>query len=464
MTLLDDIARTCSKLIVREPFFGHVVVQIAKTVTQESEAPPIAIALGGHRSASLVVREDHWNENLGSADLRYGAVKHQVLHLVLGHIFEQHTYGHKELFGVAADLVVNQYLRAEELTHDSITLDGFGDLKLPRNLSASQYYKILYELLEEEEDKNEEGSAEQADSSEAGQEPEETEGQDQEEDQQQDGDEQKEEDAQEEPDQQEKSAGGEGGKKPSQGKPQLQKMLQENQRLKEHAPWEALAALKDGDRRVLEAEIDQVVAKSAERLDERAIGDLPLPLRQAIESLRRKLAPQIHWKKALRIFSQSSRKTRIKNTMRRPSRRYGTTPGTRVQRYHRVAVAVDTSASVSPDELMRFFKEIHRIHKQGAEITILECDAAIGRTYAYRGKAPKEISGRGGTRFDPPLRWANQHRPDALIYFTDGHAPAPVVECKTPLMWVICPGGVDTKGQDAAHLPGRRVKMSRTQS
>jgi len=60
----------------------------------------------------------------------------------------------------------------------------------------------------------------------------------------------------------------------------------------------------------------------------------------------------------LRLFAESSAKTQIKNTIRRPSKRYGTTPGILVRNKQKILVAVDTSGSIRGNELDLFFKEI----------------------------------------------------------------------------------------------------------
>ena len=130
----------------------------------------------------------------------------------------------------------------------------------------------------------------------------------------------------------------------------------------------------------------------------------------------------------------SSRRTYLRNTLRRPSKRYGTTPGIKVRRRHQVIVAVDTSGSITDAMLSLVFAEIHQLYRQGAEITVVECDAAVHGTWAYRGEPPSSTGGGGGTAFDPAIAWANAlpRRPDALIYLTDGYAARPVLTPACP--------------------------------
>ena len=95
------------------------------------------------------------------------------------------------------------------------------------------------------------------------------------------------------------------------------------------------------------------------------------------------------------------------------------------------------------------------IHRQGAEVVVVECDARIGRTYEFDGKTPSRVAGGGGTSFDPVITWLRAQRPrfDACVYLTDGGAPAPHAKAPCPLLWIVTPGGV------LKHLPGRKVSM-----
>ncbi len=160
----------------------------------------------------------------------------------------------------------------------------------------------------------------------------------------------------------------------------------------------------------------------------------------------------------LRIFTASSSRTRLRNTIRRPSKRYGTTPGIKIQAKQKILVAVDTSGSVNQNELKEFFGELYYIWKQGAEIYVVECDTIIHNHYLYKGTPPEVVSGRGGTNFDAPIVFANEeYMPDAIVYFTDGYAPAPTVVSRRPILWMVTHQGIDYESWD--FLPGRKVKM-----
>lgn len=172
-----------------------------------------------------------------------------------------------------------------------------------------------------------------------------------------------------------------------------------------------------------------------------------------VESMIDELEPSVDWRRVIRLFTTSSRRTRISNTLRRPSKRYGTYPGIKVKRLHRMAVIIDTSGSVSNTAFGAFFAEIHNIWQQGSEVTVIEADNTVRHTWEYLGTPPTSAKGRGGTTFDPALQWVADAAPafDAALYFTDGKAPAPKVRTRCEVLWVLPHDGDDRT------LGGRRI-------
>ncbi|MCH4178540.1 MAG: VWA-like domain-containing protein [Megasphaera sp.] len=88
-----------------------------------------------------------------------------------------------------------------------------------------------------------------------------------------------------------------------------------------------------------------------------------------------------------------------------------------------IFVALDISGSISDSEFKQAMKEVFEIvHCYNHEITIVECDNRIRRTYPVTElKDLKErLNIRGGTQFTPVIEYANEHPIDLLVYFTDG--------------------------------------------
>lgn len=119
----------------------------------------------------------------------------------------------------------------------------------------------------------------------------------------------------------------------------------------------------------------------------------------------------------------------------------------------RVYVCVDTSGSITSDELTHFLGEVKGI--LGAYPHILcdfyYADADIYGPYDLRSTddvpPPK---GGGGTSFKPFFEAISQSEGESLgegvcVYLTDGYGDFPDEAPKIPTLWVVNPGGLDRK-------------------
>jgi len=116
----------------------------------------------------------------------------------------------------------------------------------------------------------------------------------------------------------------------------------------------------------------------------------------------------------------------------------------------KVQIAIDTSASVSDQELSQFLAEVQSI--VGAYPHI-DCDlyyADAGLHGPYKLSRSSEISvpqGGGGTSFRPFFRaiaeGTSSHEEALCIYLTDGYGDFPAKAPDCPVMWVLVPGGAN---------------------
>lgn len=359
--------------------------------------PTAAVSLEAGR-IHLVVNPTFFLRTLKRQDERVAVIKHEALHLLFRHLFRLDlAQMDVRIFNLAADLVVNQFIgKPWKLPKRAITLKTFRDLKLQPDQSLQWYYNRLMERFQKE---------------------------------------------------------GESwlGSFPSLSTPATQG---------DHSFWCHAAGQTPLDVQIAEAQLEQLVFAARQRTDPRSWGAMPNLLRSLIDAFLEHRKATIDWRRVLRLFAASSRKTRVTNTHRRPSRRYGTLPGTQIKRHHRLAVVVDTSGSIADNDLSDFFSEIYGIWRHGAQVFILEVDAQLQRSYPYRGKLPTAVAGRGGTSFDPAFSYLREHpwpRWDACFYLTDGHAPAPSVKPPCPVLWVLTSDGADGK-----HLRfGRVIRIKR---
>ena len=435
---IDSVARTVGDLIREESFYGHFLLGVPRRVTKDTQVKTAAVSLSERNLVQLTINDAFWN-TLSKLHC-YGLIKHEVLHLVLKHLFLQKNYSNKQLFNIAADLVVNQYIKPENLPTGGIKLEHFSYLKplygielLPFK-GTGYYYEQLSKILRKKPKMSLEEYAAKTGATIVNID----------------------------------MGGGLGKEEKEKGGEELMDLndllTNSNEALDRHKFWEKFNQLSQGEQKIAEYQVNSMIKDTAERVKMKSknYGNLPAGLVLLLEGILEELKPQFNWKRALRLFATTSNSSYLKNTIRRPSKRYGTTPGIKVKRKNRLLLAIDTSGSIQKDELVEFFSEIYFIWRQGAQIRIVECDTAIHSVYDYRGTVPETVSGRGGTSFDAPLEFGNtEYKPDGLIYFTDGYAAVPDIKPRYPVLWVISSNGLEDGEGVWKELPGRKLKISK---
>jgi predicted metal-dependent peptidase len=409
-----EVSRCIVDLVRSEPFYGHILGGLQRHFTKEIET--LAVGLRGD-AIQLIVNPIFFLKGLTKVDKRTAVLKHEVLHIVFKHLFRNKTLSHiPKLWNIAADLVVNQYVAPYKLPDGAILLSTFPDLGLTAEDTADNYYAALFKL-------NHEISSVKKRS-----------------------------------------------KNPRSAE-SLKKIL--SQLLpSDHSCWADLNSPDmDGER--TGANIPQMIRDALKQISEdqiikayertkasKAPGNLPEWLDKYIDDLLNSRKPQINWRNTIRMFAASSRRSKMISTMQRDSKRFEAleglphNPGLKLKRFQKMAVAVDTSGSIDGESLSIFFSEINGIYKQGADITVIECDADIRRTYQYRGKIPECVKGGGGTSFEPVMKWLKNTstRFDGCVYLTDGFAEAPETKPPCKLLWVV------SGGEGGEHLRyGRQI-------
>lgn len=172
-------------------------------------------------------------------------------------------------------------------------------------------------------------------------------------------------------------------------------------------------------------------------------GTLPGHLETLVEEL---LQPQVSWRQELWRFFNQRKPDRI--SWNNPNRRLIHADLFLPRKRHiptgDVVIAIDTSRSISEDELQHFASEIQEIHKalQPRKMYVADIDTQIQdevKEYGPYDQPEFIYRGRGGTSFEPVFQWVqdNNFTPDALVYLTDGYAPWPSVEPNYPVLWCI---------------------------
>lgn len=185
-------------------------------------------------------------------------------------------------------------------------------------------------------------------------------------------------------------------------------------------------------------------------------GDEPWDALRWVEEV---LAPRVSWQQ---VLATSVRRAigwtagRGEYTYSRPARRSGSTPGILLPGQHRrvprVAIVVDTSASVDDELLATALGEIDGVIAAlgvvASQVTVYSVDAAVHATTNLRSAKDAKLIGAGGTDLRVGLEAIRDQRPrpDLALVLTDGDTPWPE---SPPPGTVVIVGLLGRRGGDA---------------
>lgn len=156
------------------------------------------------------------------------------------------------------------------------------------------------------------------------------------------------------------------------------------------------------------------------------------------------LTARIDYRKVLKNFRASILADKKHLTRFKPSRRFGFEyMGSKREFTTKLLLAIDTSGSISNKDLKNFYGVINKFFKYGIEtIDVLNFDYDLqGEPVSFKKRQTSfNISGRGGTDFQPVFDYAKDHPEyDGVIIFTDGYAAHPKKKpgTKAKFVWVL---------------------------
>ena len=315
---------------------------------------------------------------------------HEVYHIVFQHMFLYDSFPNKEVLGLATDCEVNSFLSNLD---DSWVVPSLWNL--PNKKGTKFYYEEILKQFPPQQ-------------------------------------------------KQQQSGGGTGN---SQGDNRMPKTKDD------HSQWNKdFNECSDAEKQLIQNQINGQIKAAAEQVIKMQ-GTIPAELKEIVDELFKPKPRVFDWKAYFRRMLGSIYDINIKKTRRKESVRFPESAGIKHKKKVSILVAVDTSGSVNNDELRDFFSEITYIYKEGARITILECDAKISANYEYTGKWTGKVHGRGGTDFQPVIDYYRKNMKDyaALVYFTDGECSIPS-NVPRDTIWVIT-----SEGDHNKTYPGRTL-------
>ena len=222
-----------------------------------------------------------------------------------------------------------------------------------------------------------------------------------------------------------------------------------------HGTWKEFEDLTEAEQKLVEKQVQHQMKETAEQTEKRR-GNIPGELADLISRLRNIEPPKFDWKGYLRRFVGNSSVSYTKKLRRKYNKRYVENPGLKIKFKNNILVGVDTSGSVSNDELKEFMNELVHMHKTGHKITVAQCDTRLNSVEEFNPRKDWEIKGRGGTSFQPVIDHFNERKGKytALIYLTDGEAYSPE-NCPHNTLWVH-----SSRCNINEDLPGLKIQLN----
>jgi predicted metal-dependent peptidase len=168
-------------------------------------------------------------------------------------------------------------------------------------------------------------------------------------------------------------------------------------------------------------------------------GSIPKDLAIYLDSL---LNPKLPWNRLLAKYMQAS--VREDYSYRKPNRRY--LPKFYVPTLHsegldHIAVAVDTSGSITNKDFQQFISEVNKIitKLKPSKLTLIQfdtCIKSIDVIKTSRDLMSVKFKGRGGTCVNEVINWITSNKPIITVMLTDGEFYSRATT-KQQVLWVI---------------------------
>ena len=389
-----DLNKHTARLLMKEPFFAALSRKIDKKAT--TAVPTAGVKVNQETGQFEMVYNPEFFEKLTDVE-RTGVLKHEFYHLIFEHVTGRlPEAGMSRKWNFATDLAINSHLIGE--LPEGALIPGEGHFaELPVGKSAEWYFENLPKNDEEKGDQGEgeqgEGQGEQGEGGGQGQPGEGQEGQ------------------------------GQGGGEP--------------QPWDDHSGWGEQEGNNNTANEIAKQRLKEALKEAAQEASKaNAWGSVSQGVRQDIMD---RLTAKIDWKKVLRYFIKTSQKANKSSTIKRINRRYAYVhPGRKTNRTAKIAISIDQSGSVDDGMLAQFFAELNKLAKL-AEFTVIPFDSEVGEDKIYVWKKgenrKRERVMYGGTCFNAPTKYVNEHNFDGHIILTDMMAPKPIAS-KCQRMWM----------------------------
>ncbi|UOY09444.1 VWA-like domain-containing protein [Methanonatronarchaeum sp. AMET6-2] len=396
----ERIEKARIQLLINHPFFGHLA-----NYFEFEEDPEIKGPLST-KGPTLIYNPDKIREY--SNEEIQTSLAHVIMHTALGHIWRRENRD-KSIWTASTDQAVNHLLKASEF-------------KLPNHIQLKASFRdksaeeIYVEIKQEIEKKSEKKAREEQ----------------------------------------------KAGDKKTNNKKQIKPKTTQNQNKKEleqykgagientidsHEKWEEATTEQQKN---IQEEWKRRMTEALEHAEKE--GQLPGAIERTVRDITE---PTVNWRDQLRQYVMQH--ARDDYNWLRPNRRllqydiyY---PSARNEKLE-IAIAVDTSGSISDQELNTFLAEVKEIlnYTDNYTINLLACDAEIHSHMKITSEETSNINhqikkftetlkGRGGTKYSPVLEELKGKGIQLLIYLTDGKCSEKLEKPNYDVIWAISEDG-----------------------
>lgn len=192
----------------------------------------------------------------------------------------------------------------------------------------------------------------------------------------------------------------------------------------------------------VEQKVTDILVKAAtqSRMQNDDPGTIPGDIQRMLDEL---LNPKLPWNQILQ--NHMSALCKDDYSFRKPNRRFFPEhylPSQHSEGLEEIAIAIDTSGSVSDEMFTEFLSEIDHIQKRlhPEKITIIDFDTSIKAVHTLTEDddvTGVKFTGYGGTIINEVIDWAATEKPNVMLIFTDGHFRQYPLNPDIPIIWVI---------------------------
>lgn len=371
-----DLNMHIFRLLMSEPFFACLSRHITKIET--TSVPTAGVTVNPHTGQFELLYNPYFFEKLPQKEV-LGVIKHEFYHLIFDHLTERKPSDKKDAFlwNVATDLAINSFL-STELPEMCCIPGGKMYEDMPPKKASEWYFRKLKQ--EEKQGKSRFPKIYVV---------------------------------------------------PSKSNDNTNSPNQSNNygQFDNHDIWIDVEneVQEENIKKIAKERLKGILAKAAS--ESAKAGNWGTVSEECKKHIISNLNTFVDWKKVLRYFILTSIKTNKYSSIRRINKRYPYIhSGKRSTRVANIAISIDQSGSVGDNMLQAFFNELNNLAKIAC-FTVIPFDSKVAKDKIYKWKKGEKRNHErvlcGGTDFNSPTEYVNEHNFDGHIILTDMHAPKP---------------------------------------